>query len=168
MVISWYIMNYHFIPYHCIVTTCHGISYPFIIIHNTSLHDQITSWHFTSHLGISYPIMAFLSISCRIMAFHSISCHIMAFHTTSWHFIFIPYQSISHHIMAFHTIWHFIQHHISYHNMWHFNPHHIYNTYVSYHINIISNAFRSERWTASTDAVDQAHRGLVALKEIIN
>ena len=138
-------MNYHFMPYHCIVTTCHGISYPFIIIHNTSLHDQITSWHFTSHLGISYPIMAFLSISCRIMAFHSISCHIMAFHTTSWHFIFIPYQSISHHIRAFHTIWHFIQHHISYHNMWHFNPHHIYNTYVSYHINIISNAFRSER-----------------------
>ena len=115
-------MNYHFMPYHCIVTTCHGISYPFIIIHNTSLHDHITSWHFMSHLGISYPIMAFLSISCRIMAFHSISCHILAcqihtvskhfkaFHTTSWHFI--PY-GISYNII-FHTTTCGISIHITY------------------------------------------------------
>ena len=174
MVISWYIMNYHFMPYHCIVTTCHGISYPFIIIHNTSLHDHITSWHFMSHLGISYPIMAFLSISCRIMAFHSISCHIMAFHTTSWHFIFIPYQSISHHIMAFHTIWHFIPYGISYNIIFHTTTCgiSIHITYIIHMFHIISISSQTPSGLnaepASTDAVDQAHRGLVALKEIIN
>ena len=152
-------------PYHCIVTTCHGISYPFIIIHNTSLHDHITSWHFMSHLGISYPIMAFLSISCRIMAFHAIS----------WHFIPHLGISYSYRIKAFHTTsWHFIPYGISYNIIFHTTTCgiSIHITYIIHMFHIISISSQTPSGLnaepASTDAVDQAHRGLVALKEIIN
>ena len=118
MVISWYIMHCHFMPYHCIVTTCPGISYHFIMIHNTSLYDNITSLHFMSHLGISYQIMAFHAISWHFIPHLGISYsyHIKAFHTTSWHFT--PY-GISYNII-FHTTTYGMSYHIT------------YNTYVSY------------------------------------
>ena len=123
-------MHCHFMPYHCIVTTCLGISYHFIMIHNTSLYDNITSLHFMSHLGISYQIMAFHAISWHFIPHLGISYsyHIKAFHTTSWHFT--PY-GISYNII-FHTTTYGMSYHIT------------YNTYVSYiFFNIMSNAFRS-------------------------
>ena len=149
-------MHCHFMPYHCIVTTCPGISYHFIIIHNTSLYDNITSLHFMSHLGISYQIMAFHAISWHFIPHLGISYsyHIKAFHTTSWHFT--PY-GISYNII-FHTTTYGMSYHIT------------YNTYVSYiYIYIylyIYHVKRLQVWSpepASTDAVDQFHRGLVAL-----
>ena len=95
--------------------------------------------------GISYHILAF--------QIHTVSKHFKAFHTTSWHFI--PY-GISYNII-FHTTTCGISIHI---------------TYIIHMFHIISISSQTPSGLnaepASTDAVDQAHRGLVALKEIIN
>ena len=127
--------------------------------------------------GISFHILGFHTQSFHFLAFHAVSWHFLAFHAVSWHFIafhaiswhFIPHLGISYsyRIKAFHTTssWHFIPYGISYNIIFHtttcgISIHITYKIHMSHIISISSqtpSGLNAE--PASTDAVDQVHRG---------